>query len=713
MINKLPIKSTYAQTEQGVSYTCPMHPQIIQKIPGNCPLCGMSLEPRSAAPEIDHSEYYIMARRFWLGLILTIPILLLAMSSNSDQFSPIISRTIQWILSTPVVFWAGWPFFERAYHSVISRHLNMFSLISLGIGIAYIFSVISLFFPEIFPPAFQHQKEIPIYFETASMITVLVLLGQVLELKARNQTNTSLQALLSHAAKSARVVKDGEEIEIAIDQVKVGDILRIRPGDKIPVDGSIIEGTGLVNESMITGEPIPIEKKTKDAITGGTINQTGSFLMQAARVGNETLLSQIIQMVAKAQRSRAPIQSLADKVSAYFVPIVILVAILTFIIWTWMGPEPSLTYGLVNAVAVLIIACPCALGLATPISIMVGMGRGAEEGILIKNAEALEKLEKVDTIIIDKTGTLTEGKPKLTDIIPTDKWSVNDLLRLTAAVENNSGHPLSEAIVYAAKENSQNILKVINFKSITGGGVSGQVEGHDLLIGKQKLLLDDHIKGLESFQQQDEQLQKQGKTVIYIAIDGLPAGIIAIKDPIKKTTPNAVSELHHLKKSIVMLSGDNSSSAEAVAKELGIDKVHANVEPRDKHDFVKKVQEKGHIIIMAGDGVNDAPALAAANVGIAMGTGTDVAMESADVTLVKGDLMGIVKALHLSRAMMQNIRQNLFFAFIYNILGIPIAAGLLYPFFGLLLNPMIAALAMSLSSVSVIANALRLKNIKL
>lgn len=697
-----------------MAYTCPMHPQIVQDYPGTCPICGMALEPQIIITEADHSEYRSMAQRFWVGLILTVPIFILAMApGEQQQLSSKTSRFIQWILCTPVVFWAGWPFFERAYHSIVNRHLNMFSLIALGVGAAYFFSVVALFFPQIFPAVFQHQAEIPIYFETASMITVLVLLGQVLELNARSRTNQSLQALLSRSAKSAHIVKNGQEMEISIDQVHVGDLLRVRPGDKIPVDGKIVEGKSLVDESMITGEPLPVEKGIDDPVTGGTINQTGSFLMHAEKIGSETLLSRIVQMVAAAQRSRAPIQGLADTVSAYFVPLVVLVAILTFIVWAFIGPEPSFIYGFVNAVAVLIIACPCALGLATPMSIMVGMGRGAQSGVLIKNAEALEKLEKVKTIIVDKTGTLTEGKPKLTTIIPFGKWSEEDLLRLSAAVENNSGHPLSDAVVRAAKERSLTIPKVDHFQSFSGGGVSGQVEGHHLLIGKQQLLQERNIKGLEMFQEQIQSLQQQAKSIIFIAIDEKAAGIIAVSDPIKSSTPNAVLELYEMGQKIILLSGDNLHSTQAVAKQLNIDDIHANVEPQFKQDFVKQAKEKDGFVVMAGDGINDAPALAAADVGIAMGTGTDVAMESADVTLVKGDLMGIAKAICLSKAMMRNIRQNLFFAFIYNILGIPIAAGLLYPFTGLLLNPMIAALAMSLSSFSVIVNALRLKNIKL
>lgn len=694
-------------------YICPMHLQIVQNHPGNCPICGMSLEPKSVETELDNSEYRDMSRRFWVGLALSIPVLILAMSDlfpSLDQFiSPELSGFIQFILSSFVVLWGGWPFFERAYHSIVSHNLNMFSLIAMGVGTAYFYSVIALFFPDIFPSSLGPQRTIPLYFESASIITVLVLLGQVLELKARSQTSYAIKALLGKAAKSARVVRNGEEVEILIDQVQVGDLLQVRPGDKIPVDGKITEGKSFVDESMITGEPIPVEKNVDDSVIGGTINQTGSFLMHAEKVGSKTLLSQIVQMVSEAQRSRAPIQNLADQVSAYFVPIVVLIAVLTFIIWTLIGPEPSFAYGLMNAVAVLIIACPCALGLATPMSIMVGMGKGAEVGVLIKNAEALEKLEKVKTIVVDKTGTLTEGKPKLAQIITTGGWSENDLIRLAAAVEQNSEHPLASSIIQGAKDRSLSIPKVNNFSSITGSGISGNVENHEILIGKFNLLQNKNIQGLSTLQEQAQNLQQQAQTVMFVSIDGQAAGLITVNDPIKSATFNAIRELHKLGKRIVMLSGDNIQTANVVAKKLGIDEVYGGVDPQYKQNFVKQAKHK-EMIAMAGDGINDAPALAAADVGIAMGTGTDVAMESADVTLVKGDLMGIVKAIHLSKAIMQNIRQNLFFSFIYNALGIPIAAGVLYPFTGLLLNPMIAALAMSLSSVSVIGNALRLRN---
>nr|WP_176454823.1 heavy metal translocating P-type ATPase [Criblamydia sequanensis]CDR35302.1 Copper-translocating P-type ATPase [Criblamydia sequanensis CRIB-18] len=700
-----------------VEYTCPMHPQIIQDHPGNCPICGMTLEPKNIETKVDDSEYRDMRLRFWIGACLSIPVLILAMGEMVPILGRIIpinlSRWLQLILSTPVILWAGWPFFERGWQSVVNRHLNMFSLISLGVGVAYLYSVIAFFFPHVFPSSFLHQGVVPLYFETAAIITVLVLLGQVLELKARSQTSQAIKALLGRAAKSARIIVNGEEKEVPIDQVKVGDILRVRPGEKIPVDGKITEGKSAIDESMITGEPIPVEKEVESSIIGGTINQTGSFLMQAQKVGRETLLSRIVQMVADAQRSRAPIQSLADTISSYFVPTVVLIAILTFIIWAWIGPEPSFIYGLVNAVAVLIIACPCALGLATPMSIMVGMGRGAEAGVLIRNAEALEKLEKVKIIVVDKTGTLTEGKPKLTQVIANEEGKENDVLRLAAAVEQNSEHPLATSIVQGAKERSISVPKVENFQSITGGGVMGTVENHEVLVGKPNFLQERKITGVASFEQRAQELQKQAQTVMFVAIDGQVAGLITVSDPIKSSTSNAIRELHQLGQRIVMLTGDNEQTAQSVAKKLDIDEVHAGVAPEYKQKFVKQAKEKGEFIAMAGDGINDAPALATADVGIAMGTGTDVAMESAGVTLVKGDLMGIVRAIHLSRAMMKNIRQNLFLAFIYNVLGIPIAAGILYPFTGVLLNPIIAALAMSLSSVSVIGNALRLRNIKL
>lgn len=699
-------------------YTCPMDPQIIQDHPGNCPICGMALESKmiETAPH-DDSEYKNMFFRFWIGMLFSIPVVVLAMSSMFPAFdhsiSSNLSRWLQFLLSTPVVLWAGWPFFQRGWQSIVNHCLNMFSLVSLGIGVAYIYSLIVFFFPHLFPSTFLHEGEMPLYFETAAMITVLVLLGQVLELKARSQTSQAIKALLGRSAKSARIIENGIEREIPIDQVKAGDILRVRPGEKIPVDGSLIEGKSFVDESMMTGESIPTKKEMHDAVIGGSINQNGCFLMRAEKVGSETLLSRIVQMVVEAQRSRAPIQSLVDLVSSYFVPTVLCIALLTFIIWAWIGPEPSFVYGLINAVAVLIIACPCALGLATPMSIMVGMGRGAEAGVLIKNASALEKLEKVKTIIVDKTGTLTEGKPKITDIISLEAGKENEVLQYAAAVEQNSEHPLAHSLMQGAKERFIRLAKVENFHSFTGRGVYGLVEGHEVLAGNLKLLEERKVNGLAILVQKTKELQNQAQTVIFVAIDGQSVGLIAVSDPIKTSSLDAVRVLHKLGLHIIMLSGDNEETAWSIAKTLGIDEVHAHVLPGYKQEFIKQKKKEGAFVAMAGDGINDAPALAAADVGIAMGTGTDVAMESADVTLVKGDLMGIVRGVALSHAMMRNIRQNLFLAFIYNSLGIPIAAGLFYPFTGLLLSPIVAAFAMSLSSVSVIVNALRLRRINL
>lgn len=669
-------------------YTCPMHPEVVQDHPGDCPICGMALEPKSPLIEADRSEYDNMKKRFIIGAILSLPVAYLGMSGRLPD--------IQFYLSTPVVLWAGFPFFERAYQSIRTRNLNMFTLIALGIGAAYLYSTVALFFPHLFPEGFKNN----FYFETAAIITVLVLLGQVLELKARSQTSQAIKALLEKGAKYARLIKDGQDVEVPITDVKLEDLLRVLPGDKIPVDGIIKEGKSSIDESMITGEPIPVEKQPGDSVTGGTLNNLGSFVMQAKKVGSDTLLSRIVHMVAEAQRSRAPIQSLADRVAKYFVPAVIAIAILTFIIWYYLGF--GISYALVNAVSVLIIACPCALGLATPMSIMVGMGRGAELGILIKNAEAMEKLEKVQTLIVDKTGTLTVGKPRVSAILALNPWTENTLLTLAAALEQNSEHPLASAITQEATSKGLTLPKVSDFSSVTGKGIRGIADGHTILIGNLPFLKENHIEATPS----------KGQTV-YIAIDNQYAGMITVEDPIKDTTKNAIEQLHSLNMKIVMLSGDNEETAKAVGKTLGIDEVHVEATPQYKLEFIKQMKKHKGSIAMAGDGINDAPALAEADVGIAMGTGTDVAMETADVTLVKGDLLGIVKAIHLSRAMMTNIRQNLFFAFIYNIAGIPIAAGLLYPFTGMLLDPMVAALAMSLSSVSVIANALRLKYTKL
>ncbi len=689
-------------------YTCPMHSEIEQDQPGSCPICGMDLEPKEVtAGSDDDSEYRNMLHRFWIGLVLTIPVLILAMSKL--LLSNHVSHWMQLVISTPVVLWCGWPFFEKAYFSLRNRSLNMFSLIALGVGAAYFYSAFAVLFPNWFPDSFKEKGELFIYFEAACVITVLVILGQVLELKAKSQTSHAIKALLGRAAKSAHLLKNGQEQEVAIDQVKVGDVLRVKPGEKIPVDGIVIEGSSFVDESMITGEPIPVEKKAKDTVTGSTINQTGSFLMEAKRVGSDTLLARIVQMVSEAQRTKAPIQKLADVISGYFVPAVVLVAIITFIVWGSIGPEPRFVFALVNAIAVLIIACPCALGLATPMSIMVGVGRGAEMGVLIKNAEALETLEKVNTVLLDKTGTLTEGMPKITQVVALSNVQENELLRLAAAIEKNSEHPFAQAIVKGAQERKINIPEAQQFNSITGGGVTGIVEGKKVFVGKANFMEENHVSGVEHLQDRAKEVQEQAQTVIFVAVEGKTIGFIAVADPIKGSTPQAIEDLHRLGIRIIMLTGDNEYTAKAIAKKLNIDEVHAGVNPKDKNLLVQQLRSEKQIVAMAGDGINDAPALAAADVGIAMGTGTDVAMESAGVTLVKGDLTGIVRAIILSRATMRNIRQNLFFAFIYNMAGVPIAAGVLFPFIGLLLNPMIASAAMACSSVSVILNALRLK----
>jgi Cu+-exporting ATPase len=691
-----------------------MHPEVQKTSPGNCPICGMALEAIGKPVSSEDKEYRSMLTRFWIGVVFTIPVVILAMGSMFPVLGQFVSastsRFLQFFLSLPVILWGGWPFFERGWHSFKHKQLNMFSLITLGVAAAFIYSVIALFFAESFPASFAHHGEIPIYFETAATIIVLVLLGQVLELKARSKTGYAIQALMERSAKTAWIVQGGKEIEVPVEHVKIGDTIRVRPGEKVPVDGKIIEGQSSLDESMITGESIPTEKTIHDPVIGGTLNQTGSFLMKAEKVGSETLLSHIIQMVSEASRSKAPIQRVADVVSSYFVPIVVMIAVAAFMIWWLVGPSPSFTLGLVNAVAVLIIACPCALGLATPISITVGMGKGAESGILIKDAQALEKLKEIDTLIVDKTGTLTEGHPAVQDIRPYKDLQKSELLRLAAAVEQQSEHPLAKAILKAAEDSSINFPKAEQFQSFTGGGVIGIVEGKKIIIGRQAFLQDHSIMLSDLLQQ--TQL-KQTLTVIFIAIDGEAAGFITLHDPIKSTTLPAIEELHKLGLKIIMLSGDSNETAEHVANHLHLDAHQGQMSPQDKLSYIKRLQAQGRLVAMAGDGINDAPALAAANVGIAMGTGTDVAIESSAVTLVKGDLMGIVKAVHLSRAVIKNIRQNLFFAFIYNIVGIPIAAGILYPLTGTLLNPMIAALAMSFSSVSVIANALRLKNIRL
>ena len=703
-------------------YTCPMHPEVQQDHPGNCPKCGMTLEPKTteAGTNVEESsELSNMTRRFWFGAALTLPVFVLAMSHlipglgmQAWMDSPA-SRWAQFALSTPVVWWAGWPFFRRGWHSLVLRHLNMFTLIAIGVGAAFVFSAVAMVLPDLFPQAMQHEGKVAIYFEAAAVVVVLVLLGQVLELRARSRTGSAIKALLNLAPPTARQVGPGGDHEVPLDQVKVGDWLRVVPGDKVPVDGAVVEGHSSVEESMLTGEPLPVEKTVGDKVAGGTVNGPGSFVMRAERVGSDTLLGQIVNMVAEAQRSRAPIQGLADKVAGVFVPVVLAVALLTFGIWIGFGPEPRLAHALVNAVAVLIIACPCALGLATPMSIMVGVGRGAQEGVLVKNAEALERMEKVTMLVVDKTGTLTEGKPKLVDVLPAGGFDVKEFLRLAVSLEQNSEHPLAAAIVQGAKERGVVIEAAKDFRSVTAGGVLGTVAGRAVMVGKLDLLRNEKVAGLESLAASAVKLQEQGKTVMFVAIDGKPAGLLAVADPIKSTTLEAIRELHALGLKLVMLTGDNRRTADVVAKQLGLDAVEAEIEPAGKVAQVKKLRAQGQHVAMAGDGINDAPALSEAEVGIAMGTGTDVAMKSAGITLVRGDLLGIAKAIRLSRVTMRSIRQNLFFAFLYNALGIPIAAGVLYPFFGLLLSPIIAGAAMSLSSVSVIGNALRLRKARL
>ncbi len=701
-------------------YTCPMHPQIEQDHPGDCPICGMALEPKNiadAGAEEENAELRAMTRRFWIGLALALPVFALAMShlipGAPAWLEGDVSRWVQFILSTPVVLWAGWPFFTRGWRSITHLALNMFTLISIGVGAAYFYSAIVMLLPRIFPASLAVHGKIGVYFEAAAMITVLVLLGQVLEGRARSRTGSAIRALLGLAPTTARVVRDGEEKEVPLDQVQKGDQLRVRPGEKVPVDGRVLDGLTNVDEAMITGEPMPVEKKSGDEVTGGTVNQTGSILIEAERVGSETVLSQIVEMVAQAQRSRAPIQGLADKVAGWFVPTVITIAIVTFFLWWFLGPEPRFAHAIVNAVAVLIIACPCALGLATPMSVMVGVGRGAQAGVLIKKAEAIELMEKVRTLVVDKTGTLTEGRPAVTQILPNDSSSEEELLALAAAVESQSEHPLAAAIVRGAQERGVRVEKLSEFQSTTGGGVSGKVNGRRVLVGKPQFLREEKVRGVDEMERRATPLQDEGNGVVFVAVDGEAAGLIAVADPIKKSTPGAIEQLHKLGLKIIMLTGDNERTARRVAEKLGIDEVEAGVEPQHKNDRVRRLRQSGDVVAMAGDGINDAPALAAADVGIAMGTGTDVAMESAGITLLKGDLRGIEKAIRLSRATMSNIRQNLFFAFVYNSLGVPIAAGILYPWFGILLSPIIAGAAMSLSSVSVIANALRLRKIEL
>jgi Cu+-exporting ATPase len=709
-----------AQPQTRTEYTCPMHPEIVRSEPGSCPICGMALEPRTvSAEEEEDPELKSMTRRFWAGVILTIPILFSAMGSYIPGVSPehwAPHSTWVWlelVLATPVVLWGGWPFFVRGWQSLVNRSLNMFTLISLGVGVAYGYSVVATVFPDLFPLSFRGTEGVvAVYFEAAAVITTLVLLGQVLELRARRSTGAAIRALLGLAPKTARLIRDdGKEEDVPLDQVNPGDRLRVRPGEKIPVDGVVLEGRSSVDESMITGEPIPVEKEAGSRVTGATVNGTGSLVMRAERVGSETLLAQIVRMVAEAQRSRAPIQKLADTVSGYFVPVVVLIALTTFVVWSLWGPEPRMAYALINAVAVLIIACPCALGLATPMSIVVATGKGATFGVLFKNAEAIEHMRKVDTLVVDKTGTLTEGRPRLAAVETADGFDAQNLLRLAASLERGSEHPLAAAIVAGAEEKGAALTTVEDFESLTGRGVKGKVDGASVALGNRKLLEElgidpgPHLSRAET-------MRSEGQTVMFVSVNGKTAGLVGVADPVKQTTPEAIQRLHDDGIRIVMLTGDSRTTAQAVAGKLGIDQVIAEVLPEDKAGVVKKLQGEGRFVAMAGDGINDAPALAQAQVGIAMGTGTDVAMESAGVTLVRGDLRGIVRARMLSRATMRNIQQNLFFAFVYNALGVPIAAGVLYPFFGLLLSPIIAAAAMSFSSVSVVGNALRLRSIR-
>ena len=718
------IHDSYHQNSilKNVKYTCPMHPEIIKNKPGDCPKCGMALDliQSNALQEEDHTELKYMTKRFWICTVLAIPLFILAMLADLTEnilprdLSITTIQYIQFLLATPIVLWGGWSFYIKAYKSVVNKNLNMFTLIGLGVSVAWIFSIIGLFFPTIFPNELKNEEGVvPIYFEAAGVIITLVLLGQVLELRARSRTNIAIKMLLNLIpAKAIRVNDDKTEELIDIELIQLNDILKIKPGEKIPVDGQIIQGKSTIDESMITGEPIPVEKNIEDKVIGATLNGTGVFLMKATKIGADTLISQIINMVVQAQRSRAPIQKLADTVSGYFVPAVVFISIFTFIIWYFFGPEPTVSFAIVNAVAVLIIACPCALGLATPISIMVGTGQGALLGVLIKNAQALEIMEKVDTVVVDKTGTLTLGKPQITTITAMNAYTQKDILYYAASIEQNSEHPLSQAIIKKAKEEDIPFKEIQNFEYITGQGVIGYLDSHKIALGNLKLMESLHIN-MQNTQEKANILRQEGQTVIFISIENKIAGLICIADPIKETTKDVITSLHNMGINVVMLTGDNSITAHAVANKLAIKQIYSDVLPQDKLNIIKDLQSQGKIVAMAGDGINDAPALAIADVGIAMGTGTDIAIQSAQITLIKGDLRGILKAYKLSKETMKNIRQNLFFAFIYNTVGVPIAAGILYPFFGILLSPMIAATAMSFSSVCVITNALRLKSIKL
>lgn len=709
--------SLTAKTE----WICPMHPEVIQDTPGSCPICGMALELRIVLPEEkENPELIDMTRRFRVGIALTIPVVFIAMHHMIPGFSlehfirSVVLRWLELLFATPVVLWCGWPFFVRGWQSIKNRSPNMFTLIGLGVSVAYFYSVTAALLPGIFPESFRGKGgEVGVYFEAAAVIVTLVLLGQMLELKARGQTGAAIRALLGLSPKTARRIKgDGSEEDVPLEQVRQGDMLKVRPGEKMPVDGVVIEGLSSVDESMITGESIPVQKQKGDRVIGATVNGTGMLIMKAEKVGAETLLAQIVQMVSEAQRSRAPIQRIVDIVAGYFVQIVVSIAVITFIVWAWIGPEPRFAHALINAVAVLIIACPCALGLATPMSVMVATGKGATVGVLFKNAEAIEVMKKIDTLVVDKTGTLTVGKPKLITVVPARGWDEKLVLSYAASIERGSEHPLAEAIVGEAEVRHIVLTNADSFQSVTGKGVIGQVNRHTVALGNLKLIDDIGIDPGE-FSEKAEKMRSEGQTVMFLVVDGKIVGLLGVADPIKETTPEAIKQLHEEGVQIIILTGDSRTTAEAVAKKLGIDKVVAEVLPDQKAEGVKRFQEEGHIVAMAGDGINDAPALAQAHVGIAMGTGTDVAMESAGVTLVKGDLRGIVRARLLSKLTMRNIKQNLFFAFVYNSIGVPVAAGVLYPFFGILLSPIIAAAAMSFSSVSVVGNALKLRKVKL